>query len=78
MQEIKPGESLQFLFDYYDEDGKLIKTDVYGQVIRVTTMDTLKVEDKPLGECDLRYGITLTDVYQRTFVTDMVESHITQ
>lgn len=78
MQEIKPGESLQFLFDYYDEDGKLIKTDVYGQVIRVTTMDTLKVEDNPLGECDLRYGITLTDVYQRTFVTDMVESHITQ
>ena len=40
-------------------------------------MDSLRVEDKHLKECDLRYGIVLTDIYQRTFATEMVESHIT-
>ena len=76
LQEIKPGDTLQFLFDYYDEEGKLIKTEVYGNKVHASSMAALKVEDKPLGECDLRYGIILTDVYQRDFVTEMIESHI--
>ena len=77
LHEIKPGETIQFLFDYYDEQGELIKSEPYGNTIRVTAMDSLRVEDKHLKECDLRYGIVLTDIYQRTFATEMVESHIT-
>ncbi len=74
--ELKPGQSLQFIFDYYDEQGNLIKSEPYGKTVRVTSMDALKVEDKPLEECDLKYGIVLTDVYQRTFATELIETHI--
>ena len=39
-------------------------------------MDSLKVSDLALPECDLRYGVVLTDVFQRTFTTEFVETHI--
>ncbi|MBR5341957.1 MAG: hypothetical protein IK151_08560 [Erysipelotrichaceae bacterium] len=75
-QELKPGETITFIFDYYDEEGKLIKSEPYGKKIRVTTMSDLKVEDKPLSTCDLKYGLVMTDAYQRIFATELVESHI--
>ncbi len=74
--ELKPGETIRFLFDYYDEQGKLIKSEPYGNPIVVTSMSALKVTDKYLGECDLKYGIILIDAYQRSFATEMLESHI--
>ena len=76
--ELKPGERIRFLFDYYDEDGKLIKTEPYGGTIIVTSMSNLRVRDRHLDECDLKYGIVLSDAYQRTFATEMIESHITK
>ena len=75
-QELKPGETITFIFDYYDEAGNLIKSEPYGRKIIVTTMADLKVEDRPLGTCDLKYGLIMTDAYQRIFATELVESHI--
>ena len=76
MEEIKPGQTVEFLFDYYDESGNLVKTEAYGPKLRPSSMAAMKVSDEKLGECDLRYGITITDVYQRKFVTEYVEAHI--
>ena len=78
LKEVGPGDTLQFLFDYYDEEGKLIRTEVYGSKVLTSSMSALNVEDRPLDECDLRYGIILTDVYRRQFVTEMIGSHITE
>ena len=75
--ELKPGETIRFLFDYYDEQGKLIESKPYGSSIRVTTMSALKLQDRHLGECDLKYGLILTDAFQRDFATEMLETHIT-
>ncbi|MBP5279787.1 MAG: hypothetical protein J6Z03_04815, partial [Erysipelotrichaceae bacterium] len=75
--EIKPGDKISFLFDYYDEQGKLIKSENYGSPIRITSMSVLRVEDRFIGECDLKYGVILKDVYQRLFETELLESHIT-
>ena len=76
--ELSPGDKLRFLFDVYDESGKLIETQVSDKSIRVRRMNALTVSDKPLGECDIRYGIKLTDVFQRDFVTEMLEVHLPQ
>ncbi|MBP5279487.1 MAG: hypothetical protein J6Z03_03305, partial [Erysipelotrichaceae bacterium] len=75
--ELKPGDKISFLFDYYDEQGKLIKSETYGSPIRITSMSALRVEDRFIGECDLKYGVILKDVYQRLFETELLESHIT-
>ncbi len=74
--ELKPGDRIRFLFDYYDEEGDLIRSEPYGDQLIVTTMSALRVQDRYLGECDLKYGIVLTDAYQRKFATEMLESHI--
>ncbi len=71
----EPGDRIAFLFDCYDEAGSLVKTEVGGTVL-VTSMERLKAEDKPLGECDIVFGGVLTDVYQRTMTTEKIEAHI--
>lgn len=78
LQELKPGEVISFLFDYYDEEGKVVKTDTHGHSIRLSSMSNLKVTDEPIGECDLRYGVVMQDVYQRTFTSEFAESHFTK
>ena len=75
-EQLSPGQRLDFLFDYYDDQGKLIKSEPYGGMVIVTSQESLKVKDQPLDECDLKYGIVLTDAYQRTFASDLVETHI--
>ena len=56
---------IDFLFDYYDDEGNLADTGTYGRTIVVTKQDNLKVEDKQLEDCDIEFLGILTDVYQR-------------
>ena len=78
LRELQYGESIQFLFDFYDDDGNLIKTEQDGRKIRITGQNFLTVSDRKLNECDVSYGIIMTDAFSRTFVTDMVQEHITR
>ncbi len=78
IQELSPGDSVEFLFDIYDDNGEFVETQTYGRALRVTKMESLSVADRPLGECDVRYGIKLTDVFQRDYVTDMIDAHLPQ
>ena len=74
--QLKTGDTLDFLFDYYDEEGKLIETKTSGKTYRVIAPDKTDVTDAPLGKCTLRHGLLLTDVYQRNFQSEMVETVI--
>ena len=72
----KSGDRIELMFDYYDEEGNLRKTESYGRAIRVTKQDDLMVEDKELEECDIEFLGLLTDVYQRAIMTETLEAHI--
>lgn len=75
-EKFNTGDKIEFLFDYYDEEGNLVSTEPYGKSIRVTTMDRLKVEDAPLEDCDIQFYGVLTDAYQRNLITEGIEAHI--
>ena len=51
-------------------------TDTYGKKVRVLRDGALSVKDEPFGECDLQFGGMLTDIYQRTFLTETLETHV--
>ena len=74
-QKFKTGDRIEFLFDYYDEEGNLIETKPAGS-LRVTTMEKLKVEDRALEDCDIQFLGRLTDAYQRQLLTEIIEAHI--
>ena len=75
-QKLNAGDKIDFLFDYYDEEGKLISTEPYGKSIYVRTMDKLDVADRELEDCDIGFLGRLTDAYQRELYTEVVEAHI--
>ena len=74
--QFETGETLDFLFDYFDEEGKLIETKTSGSTYRIVAPDNMTVSDEKLGSCVLKHGILLTDVYQRKFQSEMVETVI--
>lgn len=76
MKELEPGETLDFLFDFYDEEGKLIETRTSGKTYRVVKPESIIVQDAPLKSCTLKHGVLLTDAYQRKYQSAMVETTI--
>jgi hypothetical protein len=79
LKEFRTGDSIQFLFDYYDDEGKVISDrETYGSRLIVTKPENLKATDEPLGECDIQFGGVLTDIYQREIMTEAAEAHITK
>ena len=76
LESLEAGDTIQFVFDYYDEEGNLIKKEPYGKKVRVFNNKPLTVRDEPLGECDIQFCGMLTDIYERTFVTETMEVHL--
>ena len=76
METFMPGDSIEFLFDYYDEEGKLVGTEAYGGRLLITKPENLKAEDRPLPDGDIKFLGVLTDVYQRELMTEVLEGHI--
>ncbi len=76
METFVPGDSIEFLFDYYDEEGKLTGTEPYGGRLIITKPENLKAEDKALPVGDIQFLGVLTDVYQRELMTEVMEGHI--
>ena len=76
METLEAGDTLEFLFDFYDDEGNLVSTKTYGKKVRVTSDRRIAVKDESLGECDIQFGGLLTDIYQRTFLTEMLEAHV--
>lgn len=77
LEQFETGDTVEFIFDFYDEAGKLIKTDTYGDKMHVITEDEITVMDemfKP-GTVISYFGI-LTDVYQRELITEEIREQV--
>jgi len=72
-EQFETGDTIEFLFDFYDDEGNLVKTDTYGGKIRVITDDQLTVKDELLESGTIvQYFGVLTDVYQRELMTEEI------
>ena len=77
MAELEPGDRLQFLFDYYDEEGNLVTTEPYGDTVTITKGENLSVEYAKLPKGDnVVFGGVLIDVYQRVMTTEKIEAQV--
>ena len=72
-QNLKAGDTIQFIFDTYDGEGNLVKSAPAGDKVRVSKQGRLKVEDAPIEASTISIGGVLTDIYQRTMTTELVE-----
>ncbi|MDO4868666.1 MAG: clostripain-related cysteine peptidase [Bacillota bacterium] len=75
---LEAGDSIQFLFDYYDKNGEFVGTKPYGNNIRISKMSSLKVEDMPLDKGNYQFLGILTDVYQRDLMTEIVDAQLSE
>ena len=73
IQTLKAGDQVQFMFDYYDKEGKLVETKPEGGKVRVTKQERIQVTDEPIGSGEIVFGGLLTDVYQREMTTEQIE-----
>lgn len=76
LEKLEAGDRLTFVFDFYDNEGNLVETEKYGKTVTITSDRQLEVKDEALGTCDIQFGGMLTDVYQRTFLTELLDAHI--
>lgn len=70
---LEAGDTLQFVFDRYTEDGKLISTTTEGRPVVVPASGSPRVELKALKDGDYVIGGVLTDVYQRKMTSEIVD-----
>lgn len=77
LEQFETGDTIEFLFDFYDEEGNLIKTGTYGDRQLVITEDQMTVRDEVFesGSVISYFGI-LTDVYQRDLMTEEIREQV--
>ena len=77
LEQFETGDTIEFLFDFYDEEGNLTKTGTYGNKLRVITDDMLTISDEllPAGT-EVQYFEVLTDVYQRELMTEEIREQV--
>ncbi len=77
LEQFETGDTVEFMFDFYDEEGNLIKTDTYGDKLHVITEDQMKVRDEEFesGKVFSYFGI-LTDIYQRDLMTEEIREQV--
>ena len=76
LMQLETGDTLEFLFDYYDQQGDFVKTAPYGDKLTIIAEDAIAVTDAPLDkDLDIEYYGILTDVYQREFLTEMIKTN---
>ena len=74
--QLEAGETLDFLFDYYSEEGESLGSKTAFRTYRVREPNNVKVTDAPLGKCTLRHGIILTDAFQRKYQSEIIVTDI--
>ncbi len=77
LEQFETGDTVEFMFDFYDEEGNLIKTDTYGDPLLVITEDQMKVRDEEFesGTIVSYFGV-LTDIYQRDLMTEEIREQV--
>ena len=77
LEQLETGDTIEFIFDFYDEEGNLIKTGPYGSKLHIVTEDQLTVRDEEFesGTIFSYFGV-LTDIYQRDLVTEEIREQV--
>lgn len=77
LEQFATGDTIEFVFDFYDEEGKLIKTGTYGNKLHVITEERLTVRDESFepGTVIEYFGV-LTDIYQRELMTEELRGQV--
>ena len=77
LEHFETGDTIEFLFDFYDEEGNLIRTDTYGNKLHVITEDQMTVNDELLESGTIvQYFGVLTDIYQRELMTEEIVEQV--
>lgn len=77
LEQFETGDTIEFVFDYYDEEGNLIKTGTYGNKLRIITEERLTVRDELFESGTvIQYFGVLTDVYQRELMTEEIVEQV--
>lgn len=76
MRQLQPGDRVEFLFDYYDDAGELVRGNVADVPLTVSSQERIVVSDQQLPTGNVVFGGVYTDVYQRTMSTEKVEATI--
>ena len=71
MGKLEAGDTLQFVFDRYTQDGELTSSTTEGRPV-VPASGSPKVEFKAIEDGDYIIGGVLTDVYQRKMTSKIV------
>lgn len=73
LEQFATGDTIEFVFDFYDEEGNLVKTGTYGNKLHVITEERLTVSDESYDAGTIfHYFGVLTDVYQRELMTEEI------
>ena len=72
MGKLEAGDTLQFVFDRYTQDGELISSTTEGRPVVVPASGSTKVELKAIKDGEYIIGGVLTDVYQRKMTSKIV------
>ncbi len=77
LEQFETGDSIEFLFDFYDEQGNLIKTAPYGNKLSVITDERMTVKDEVLESGTIvQYFGVLRDIYQRDLMTEEIREQV--
>lgn len=77
LEQFEPGDRVEFIFDYYNDEGECIGTAPYGNPVIIVADEMLHVSDVPLGTgTELSYYGVLTDVYQRELMTEEIRERV--
>jgi hypothetical protein len=77
LEQFETGDTIEFIFDFYDEEGNLIKSGTYGSKLHVITEDQLTVKDELFESGTIiQYFGVLTDVYQRELITEEIVEQV--
>lgn len=69
---LEAGDYIQFMFQTFDESGNLKETKPAGKRIYITKQDRLTVEDVKVEPGDYAFHAVLSDIYQRTFSSEVI------
>lgn len=70
---LEEGDTLSFLYDWYDSDGVYDPTIESEDTVTVTSQDELLVSYEELEDCDVSCWYTLIDIYQNEMYTETIE-----
>lgn len=77
LEQFKTGDTIEFVFDFYDEDGNLMTTKTYGDKLHVITDEHMIVNDALFeAGTQVQYFGVLTDVYQRDLLTEEIREEV--